>query len=75
MLMGYLAGGWMMLRSAAAAVELRQQDGSDAAFLDGKLASVDVYMSHSLPQIAALVKTILAGDAAVLAMETEWLER
>ena len=43
--------------------------------MQGKLASVDVFMTHSMPQVAALLKTILGGDSAVLAMQTEWLAR
>ena len=75
MMLGYLTGGWMMLRSASAASRLKGEVGSDVEFMQGKLASVDVYMTHSMPQVAALLKTILGGDSAVLAMQTEWLAR
>ena len=75
MMLGYLTGGWMMLRSASAASRLKGEAGSDVEFMQGKLASVDVYMTHSMPQVAALLKTILGGDSAVLAMQTEWLAR
>ena len=73
MLMGYLTGGWLMARSAAKAADLMQQDGQDTVFLESKLVTADSYMSHALPQVLALVRTITAGDHAVLAMQPEWL--
>ena len=73
MLMGFLTGGWLMARSASKAADMLLEDGSDAAFLQAKLVTADSYMSHALPQVLALVRSITAGDHAVLAMEPDWL--
>ena len=73
MLMGYLTGGWMMARSAGKAADLLAEDGADETFLQTKLVTADSYMSHALPQVMALLRTITAGDDAVLAMQPEWL--
>ena len=73
MLMGYLTGGWMMARSAGKAADLLKEEGQDTVFLKTKLVTADSYMSHALPQVMALLRTITAGDDAVLAMQPEWL--
>ncbi|MCE2516712.1 MAG: acyl-CoA dehydrogenase [Alphaproteobacteria bacterium] len=74
MLMGYLAGGWLMARSAAKAAEQLEADGADENFLNAKLVTADSYMGHALPQVMALARSILAGDDAVLAMRPDWLQ-
>jgi len=73
MMLGYLTGGWLMARSAAIAADAMKKDGADMAFLAAKRVTADTYINHSLPQVMALVRTILAGDEAVLAMQPAWL--
>ncbi len=74
MLMGYLMGGWLMARSAGIAVGQLNTAGSDTDFLKAKLVTADSYMGHSLPQVMALARSIIAGDDAVLAMQPNWLK-
>lgn len=73
MMMGYLAGGWLMARSAARAADELNKDGADVDFLKAKLVTSHSYIGHSLPQVMALTRTILSGDEAVLAMQPDWL--
>jgi alkylation response protein AidB-like acyl-CoA dehydrogenase len=73
MMMGHLTGGWLMARSAGRAAEQLDKDGADTDFLNAKLVTVDSYMGHSLPQVMALARSILAADEAVLAMRPDWL--
>jgi hypothetical protein len=74
MLMGYLTGGWLMVRSAARAAEQLDKADADTDFLKSKLVTADSYMGHSLPQVMALARSIIAGDDAVLAMQPDWLK-
>ena len=73
MMMGYLTGGWMMLRAGIAAANLKDDKDADTDFLAAKLTTVDIYMTHCLPNIMALSRTIMNGDTAVLAMQPDWL--
>ena len=75
MMLGTLTGGWMMARSAGKAADLAKDDGADHDFLATKLVTAETYMGHSLPQVYALVRTILNGDDAVLAMKPEWIAK
>ena len=73
MMLGTLTGGWMMARSAGIAADQLAHEGADEIFLKSKLVTAETYMGHSLPQVFALVRTILNGDDAVLAMQPEWI--
>jgi alkylation response protein AidB-like acyl-CoA dehydrogenase len=75
MLLGTLTGGWMMARSAGVAADLMKAEGADEMFLQAKLVTADTFMGHSLPQVFSLVRTILSGDEAILAMEPEWIAK
>lgn len=75
MMLGGLAGGWMMARASGKAAELIKQDGTDRDFLLTKLVTAETFIHHSLPQTYALVRTILNGDEAVLAMKPEWIAK
>jgi alkylation response protein AidB-like acyl-CoA dehydrogenase len=73
MMLGYLTGGWLMARSAGIAADKMQTEGADVEFLAAKRVTADTFITHSLPQVMALARTILAGDDAVLAMQPAWL--
>jgi hypothetical protein len=74
MLMGCLCGGWMITKSAdAAARQLAADTAERTDFMNAKLGLAEIYATHHLPQIDALARTIMDGDSAVLAMETDWL--
>ena len=75
MLLGTLTGGWMMARSAGKAADLAKEDNADKDFLETKLVTAETYMGHSLPQVYALIRTILNGEDAVLAMKPEWIAK
>ena len=72
MLMGSLCGGWMMARYAAAAANqlaLGDEDGPMTA----KMTTAEIFMTHHLPQVEALARSILAGDDPVLALDPDQL--
>ncbi|WP_338848486.1 acyl-CoA dehydrogenase [Massilia sp. W12] len=68
---GVVLGGWQMGRAALIASQRLQEGAADAAFYRAKLASASFYMSHILPQAAALGTSVLTGGDAVMAMEIE----
>jgi hypothetical protein len=41
-------------------------DRGDSAFLRGKLANLDFYVAHILPQAVAFAKTVQSGDESCL---------
>jgi len=73
MLLGRLCGGWMMARASGAAAGLIQETGANQAFLEAKLRSAQIFMTHHLPQVQALATIIQTGDDAVLGMHADWL--
>ncbi len=75
MMLGTLTGGWMMARSAGVAADALKADEADEVFLQSKLVTAETFMGHSLPQVFALVRTILKGEDAVLAMQPEWIAK
>lgn len=74
-MLGYLTGGWLMLRSAkAASDELASGDLKAAdSFLQSKMKAAAFYVSHILPRAGALATTVGAGAEDVLALEDDWL--
>ena len=73
MLLGRLCGGWMMARSSYKAAHLQSDASCDPSFMQAKLATARVFMTHHLPQVHALADVIMTGDDAVLAMDPDWL--
>jgi alkylation response protein AidB-like acyl-CoA dehydrogenase len=77
MMLGRLCGGWMMARAGGTAAS-RLSDTSadtpaDPAFMQAKMTTSRVFMTHHLPQVQALAAIIMTGDSAVLGMDAEWL--
>jgi alkylation response protein AidB-like acyl-CoA dehydrogenase len=70
-LFGCVAGGWMMARAAAVALQKRAEPAADCAFLDAKLATARYYAGHVLPQARGLSAAVTAGAASVLALAPE----
>lgn len=62
MMLGRLAGGWMMARSAVAASKLKQEDGADMAYLDAKVMLARYYAERMLPLVES-GKTIITESA------------
>ena len=73
MMLGRLCGGWMMARASDRASIMLLDPASDPSFMQAKLASAQIFMTHHLPQVHALAATIMTGDDAVLAMDADWL--
>ena len=77
MLLGTLTGGWLMARSGAAAADAIANGetgtiGNDD-FMAIKITTMQIYITHHLPKLFALARTIADGDAPVLAMQPDWL--
>ena len=77
MLLGTLTGGWLMARSGAAAADAIANGetgtiGNDD-FMAIKITTMQIYITHHLPKLFALARTIADGDAAILAMQPDWL--
>jgi len=73
MLLGRLCGGWMMTRASYKAALQKYDASADPSFMEAKLVTAGVFMTHHLPQVHALADVIMTGDNAVLAMDTDWL--
>ena len=63
MMLGYLAGGWMMIKSAAKLSESNADYSPE--FVAAKRATARFYVTQILPQTASLARSILIGSAAV----------
>jgi len=77
MLLGTLTGGWLMARSGSAASNAIANGetgtiGNDD-FMAIKITTMQIYVTHHLPKLFALARTIADGDAPVLAMQPDWL--
>lgn len=62
MLMGRLAGGWMIARGAVAANQLKSEAGADMPFLDTKIMLARYYAERMLPLVES-GKTIITESA------------
>lgn len=62
MLMGRLAGGWMIARGAVAADKLKSEADADVAFLDTKVMLARYYAERMLPLVES-GKTIITESA------------
>ncbi|MGB0958399.1 MAG: acyl-CoA dehydrogenase, partial [Litorivicinus sp.] len=67
--MGYLCGGWLMVKSARLAADAE----GDPDFLQGKVHSSDFYCAQLLPRAAAHAASMVGGSRSVMAMPAEWL--
>jgi hypothetical protein len=66
-LMGIVAGGWMMARSALAAGR-HMASGSTDSFYPAKMASAEFFATNILPQAAGLARVVVGGGASALAI-------
>ena len=73
MMLGYVFGGWMMIKTASKSLELKKQGEMDNDFLEAKLASSNIYVSSILPKIESLSSIIINGDEDILSMKPNWL--
>jgi len=73
MMLGRLCGGWMMARAGGTAASRLSDTSADPSFMQAKVTTSRVFMTHHLPQVQALAAIIMTGDDAVLGMDAEWL--
>ena len=73
MMLGYVFGGWMMIKTASKSIELKESDELDKDFLNSKIATSSIYLSSILPKIESLSSIILKGDEDILSMKKSWL--
>ena len=73
MMLGYVFGGWMMLKTASKSIELKKNPEMDSEFLDAKIATSNIYLSSILPKIESLASIIINGDEDILSMKNSWL--
>lgn len=73
MLLGYLCGGWMMVRAHQSVAHAA--DDFSAEFLSAKTLSARIYITHCLPHVDRLAAAIIAEDDPVLSMQADWLQR
>jgi alkylation response protein AidB-like acyl-CoA dehydrogenase len=66
---GLVALGFMWVRMAKVAVDTPPGPGQDAAFYRAKRATATFYIQRILPQAGALLYTIKAGKASMMALE------
>ena len=70
-LMGITAGGWQMGRAALIAEKQIASGNGEAKFLSAKIATARFYADHVLSQAPGLADTVIAGAAAVMALDEE----
>ncbi|MBH3431211.1 acyl-CoA dehydrogenase [Pseudomonas alkylphenolica] len=68
-LLGIVAGGWQMARSALVAQRQLKAGSSDQDFYRGKLLTARFYADHLLPQVESLSRVVVQGADAVLQMD------
>lgn len=72
-LFGTVVGGYQMARAALAAKARLESGSGDPQFLAGKIVTARVYAEQVMPQVHALLPTILGGTEAVMALDEEQL--
>jgi len=73
MMLGYVFGGWMMMKTASKSIDLKNKNEMDEEFLNAKISSSMIYFSSILPKTESLSSIILQGDEDVLSMNKNWL--
>lgn len=70
-LWGTVAGGWMLAKSAAKALEGLRQPGANAPFLEAKLVTARFYAEQILAQGPGLLLPILTAHRTVMALSED----
>jgi hypothetical protein len=73
MMLGYVFGGWMMIKTASKSQELKNNKEMDEEFLNAKITTSKIYLTSILPKIESLSSIILSGDEDILSMKQNWL--
>ncbi len=70
---GTVIGGWLLARSARAALELLAGGTGDKTFLEAKVATARFYSNQLLPQAEGLLPAVTAGIDELVAIAPEQL--
>ncbi len=62
-----------MARAALAAQALLDAGAGDPQYLNGKIITAQVYAEQIMPQVHALLPTIVGGTEAVMALDEDQL--
>jgi len=72
-LFGTVVGGYQMARAALAAKAGLEAGTGDARFLAGKIVTARVYAEQVMPQVQALLPTIVGSSEVLMALDEEQL--
>jgi len=72
-LLGIVAGGWLLLKSAVVANGRLSSDEGNPAFLNGKILSAQFFAAHFLVQAESLAETVTDGFGSVRDIEVDHL--
>lgn len=73
MMHGRMAGGWMIARSALAAVREKAVDGADLPFLDAKIMLARYYAERMLPLVESSSTVVMQSAESTIAVATDQL--
>jgi alkylation response protein AidB-like acyl-CoA dehydrogenase len=73
MMQGRMAGGWMIARSALAAVKEKAIDGADLPFLDAKIMLARYYAERMLPLVESSSTVVMQSAESTIAVATDQL--
>ncbi len=73
MMQGRLAGGWMIARSALAALRLKNSEGADTAYLDAKITLARYYAERMLPLVESAHTIVIDSAETTIALDTAQL--
>ncbi len=73
MMHGRLAGGWMMARSALAAIALKSDSDADQAFLDAKITLARYYAERMLPLVESGKTIVIDSAESTIALPVDQL--
>lgn len=73
MMQGRLAGGWMLARSALAAIHLKEADDADHAYLDAKITLARYYAERMLPLVESSHTIVVEGAESTIALDVAQL--
>lgn len=69
MLLGYLCGAWLLLKSAVIARKLAQYEGADQAFLESKIVCARFFIEQFLPRTSGYLQALQAGGETVMQLD------
>jgi len=71
MLLGYLCGGWQLLRASNRAAEMLAAGDGDSRYLNAKQVTTQFYIEQLLPRCQSLLAAMTSGSGATMALSEE----